>query len=261
MKKYIYFLTLIVHFLAFCQKETVKITNSITKNADSFIGTDGFGNYFFMKGSVFHKKSENLDLQYTNFALGTPSKIDIINPLKIVLFYEIFNTAILLDSQLNEIQKIDFSKTETAIIANSVGLSSSNNLWVFNNINQQLLLYNMPSSNLKNIGNIFRETPIFYQSNFNYFYWINNQNELFSISIFGSIIPFGKIKLGDNYQIINDEKIIIYSNNEFFLYDFHTKLEHKLNIVEKSFKNFYYKDQILSIFTNEEIINYKIIIP
>ena len=31
--------------------------------------------------------------------------------------------------------------------------------------------------------------------------------------------------------------------------------------IEKSFKNFYYKDQILSIFTNQEITNYKIIIP
>jgi len=31
--------------------------------------------------------------------------------------------------------------------------------------------------------------------------------------------------------------------------------------VEKSFKNFYYKDQILSIFTNQGISNYKITIP
>ena len=39
-------------------------------------------------------------------------KVDLINPLKVTLFYEEFNTVVLLDNQMNEIQKIDFSKNE-----------------------------------------------------------------------------------------------------------------------------------------------------
>jgi len=35
----------------------------------------------------------------------------------------------------------------------------------------------------------------------------------------------------------------------------------EIEILEKSFDNFYYKDQILSIFTAKEIVNYKIVTP
>ena len=105
------------------------------------------------------------------------------------------------------------------------------------------------------------ETPLFYQSNFNYFYWINSQNELFSMSIFGDIAALGKIQKGDSYQIINDQELMICRSNSFYIFDFKTKKEHKILDVEKSFKNYYYKDQILSIFTNEEITNFKIIRP
>jgi hypothetical protein len=40
------------------------------------------------------------------------TKVDLQNPLKIVLFYESFNSALLLDNQLNEIQK-NFPATQT----------------------------------------------------------------------------------------------------------------------------------------------------
>lgn len=261
MKKYFFLLALMVPFLAISQKETAEIVDSISINADKFIGRDGFDNYFYLKNEVFYKKTKKNVLQYSNFSLGNPTKVDIINPLKIILFYEKFNTIVLLDSQLNEIQKIDFSKSETELIANCVGLSSLNSIWVYNSINQQLLLYSLQSNPVKTIGNPLQEVPVFYQSNFNYFYWITNQNELFSMSIFGNMAALGNIKKGDNYQIINDHQILISLNNEFYFYDFLKKFEYQINILEKSFKNYYYQDQILSIFTDEKIINYKIIVP
>jgi hypothetical protein len=36
---------------------------------------------------------------------------------------------------------------------------------------------------------------------------------------------------------------------------------YQIDIFEKSFKKFYYKDQILSIFTDRGISNYKITLP
>jgi hypothetical protein len=49
MKKYFFLLALMVSFLAFSQKETAKIIDSISINADRFIGRDGFDNYFYLK--------------------------------------------------------------------------------------------------------------------------------------------------------------------------------------------------------------------
>lgn len=261
MKKYAFILLVMVPFWAFCQEVKVVFDKSIPIDATTFAGRDGFENYFYLKNEVFHKKSDMKEVQFANFSLGIPSKIDLTNSLKITLFFEKFNTIVLLDGQLNEIQKIDLSKATTPIIASYAGLSSLNSLWIYNTINQQLLLYNFQLNTIKNIGNPFMETPSFYQSNFNYFYWINSQNELFSMSIFGDIAALGKIQKGDSYQIINDQELMICRSNSFYIFDFKTKKEHKILDVEKSFKNYYYKDQILSIFTNEEITNFKIIRP
>jgi hypothetical protein len=45
------------------------------------------------------------------------------------------------------------------------------------------------------------------------------------------------------------------------LYDLEKGEKTQIEISEKTFKKFYYKDQILSIFTAKGITNYKITIP
>ncbi len=153
MKKYAFILLVMVPFWAFCQEVKVVFDKSIPIDATTFTGRDGFENYYYLKNEVFHKKSDTKEVQYANFSLGIPSKIDLINSLKITLFFEKFNTIVLLDGQLNEIQKIDLSKATTPIIASYAGLSSLNSLWIYNTINQQLLLYNFQLNTIKNIGN------------------------------------------------------------------------------------------------------------
>jgi hypothetical protein len=46
-----------------------------------------------------------------------------------------------------------------------------------------------------------------------------------------------------------------------FLQDLKKNRIYTIENVDKSFKKFYYKDQILAIFTDQEITNYKITIP
>jgi hypothetical protein len=46
-----------------------------------------------------------------------------------------------------------------------------------------------------------------------------------------------------------------------YRYDFVDNKSTLIEISEKTFKNFTYKDQILSIFTNQGITNYKITLP
>jgi hypothetical protein len=69
--------------------------------------------------------------------LGKITKVDLQNPLKIVLFYESFNVAPL-DNQLNEIQKINFSSNANPIVITATGIASQNQLWVYNSLNQQI---------------------------------------------------------------------------------------------------------------------------
>ena len=64
---------------------------------------------------MFYKTKDHQSLEYKNISLGKITKVDLQNPLKIVLFYENFNTAVLLDNQLNETQKINFSENTIPI--------------------------------------------------------------------------------------------------------------------------------------------------
>ncbi|MFV8327573.1 hypothetical protein [Flavobacterium sp. ZS1P14] len=235
--------------------------NHISIDADQFLGYDQFGYYYTLKDNVFSKIKDNKTLEYKNISLGKITKVDLLNPLKIVLFYENFNTVILLDNQLNETQKINFSENTIPIVANAIGIAAQNQLWIYNSLNQQIGLYDYLKNNFKNISTSFPESIIYYQSDFNTFYWIDEKNTWYSCTIFGKITKKRKISDFDSIAIINANQFIISKNNVLILEDAEKGQKFEIEILEKTFKKFCYKGQILSIFTSEGITNYKIIIP
>ena len=263
MKPLFIFLLFSCSLLIHSQIQTLKPTfiNSETIEADDFIGYDGFGNIFYIKNNVLFKKTEKSLLNYQNLALGKIKKVDILNPLKVVVFYEEFNTVVLLDKQMNEIQKIDFSKNETPIIASAIGMSGQNQLWLYNSLNQQIGLYEIATNQIKHLGIPIIENILFYQTDFNNFDWIDKQNQWFSCSVFGRVINNGKLKYQNQIQLLDKNLVLYLKENELFLFDRSSALDYKIVIIDKSFEKFYYKDQILSIFTNQGITNYKITLP
>lgn len=128
MKKSVFILFLFWNYLALGQVEKINVvkTNFIAIDADTFIGFDGFNNCFYTKDDVLFKKTDSIAVQYQNLSLGKISKVDILNPLKIAVFYGGFNSVVILDNQLNEIQKIDFSKLDTPVVASAIGISGQN---------------------------------------------------------------------------------------------------------------------------------------
>ena len=112
MKNYFLFLFVIVSTTLFSQEKSIATSLIATEflEADIFVGKDKFGFNYYIKNNVFFKKDNQELFQYKNVALGKIMKVDLLNPLKIILFYENFNTIIIVDNQLNEIQKINFSE-------------------------------------------------------------------------------------------------------------------------------------------------------
>jgi hypothetical protein len=72
------------------------------------------------------------------------------------LIYESFNSALLLDNQLNEIQKINFSSNANPIVITATGIASQNQLWVYNSLNQQIGLF-LYKKEYKTISHPFRK--------------------------------------------------------------------------------------------------------
>ena len=263
MKRYFILFFIVLYSFGYSQNEKLFATkiNQFGYNADLFLGFDQFRYYYFVKNNVFSITKNGTSLEYKNIALGEVTHIDRQNPLKIVLFYENFNTVILLDNQLNELQKINLTEITSPIIATAVGLASQNRLWIYNNLTQQIGFLDYLKNTFQTITPPFEGKIKYYESDFNSFQWIDEQLNWYSCDVFGKITTLGKIPDFDQVQIISNQSVLFTKGDLFYFYDVDKNKTSPIENVKKTFDNFYFKDQILSIFTNQEIHNYKITIP
>jgi hypothetical protein len=263
MVKQAFYLLLLFGFISFGQHQKLKTTALSTTELENktYIGFDGLGNNYYIKENVFIKEKEAKIWEYKNVALGKITSVDYVNPLQIVVFYEDFNTIITLDNQLNEIQKLNLSDIDNTIFASKVGLAAQNQFWIFNSLTQQIMLFDYLKNTSKNIGNPIQEAIQYTQSDFNNFYWIDEINNWYAVDIFGKATLLASIPPFEKIQIIDSERLLFSRNNVLYCLNNATKTVYEIEIVEKSFQNYYYKDQILAIFTNQQIKHYKIKLP
>lgn len=250
----------------FSQNKQIK-PSSISRlsiDAETFSGYDAFGYYYQIKNNVFSKIKRREVFEYKNVSLGKITKVDLQNPLKIVLFYEDFNTVVLLDNQLNKITEINFSLNNIPIVVSGIGMSTQNQLWIYNALNQQIGLFDYLKNEYKTVSTPLTETIKYYQTDFNTFYWIDKKNNWFSCDIFGKTTALGKVPEFDSIEIINNHQYFFSKANLLYFKDItdtNSSGFSEIEILEKTFDKFYYKDQILSIFTAKQIVNYKIVTP
>ncbi|WP_310379735.1 hypothetical protein [Flavobacterium sp.] len=263
MKKIILLLVFPFSFVSFCQTQNLTATVLTNKSlaADTFIGYDGLENLHFVKNDILFKQSTTELWQYRNISLGKITRVDLQNPLNIVLFYENFNTVVLLDNQLNETQKINFSENNFPINATATGIATQNRLWIYNNLTQEIGLFDYLKNTFQSITPSFQGTFMHYETDFNTFYWIDEKNDLYSCTAFGKITTMGKLPVFDQFQVISSKAVLYKNNTNLFYYTLNDNKSTLIDFDKKTFMKFQYRDQILSIFTTEGITNFKIILP
>lgn len=239
----------------------VQLIDSLTLKADTFWGKDKFGYYYYSVGSNFIKSNEHERWEFKNPNLGKIFKVDITNPLRILLFYDIYNKAIILDNQLNETLSVNFSTFSEPIFISAIGSAAQNRLWLFNANNQQIGLYDLKSNRINYLTVPGKENIKSYDSDLNYFYWLNFNNELYRCTIFGRIERFGVIDSIDSFQVVSDGRIIFKHNEGLHFYNLEKKEFEKIELHKNSIQNYSYKEQILTIFTSHQITNFKILSP
>jgi len=263
MKNPLLLLFFLCSSVAFAQQQKIALSkiNSEALKADAFVGYDSFGWKYFIVNNTFNKQKDSLILQYKNLALGKLRKVDLQNPLQIVLFYESFNTVIILDNQLNETQKIPFSENTVPIVAAAAGMASQNRLWIYNSLSQQIGLFDYLKNDYMPITVPFAGRLRYYESDFNYFYWIDDKLNRFACDVYGKVSEYGTVSDFDHFQIVNENWFFYSKADKLYAHDVKNDKNFALQIDEKTFKSFHCEAQILSIFTKEGITNYKITLP
>ena len=233
-------------------------------DVDEFLGYDSFGYSYQIRNNVFSKTKGTEVFEYKNVSLGNITKVDLQNPLKLLLYYDDFNTVLLLDNQLNKITEINFSQNAIPIVADAIGMSTQNQLWIYNALNQQIGLFDYLKNEYKTVSTPLTEPIKYYQTDFNTFYWIDKKNNWFSCDIFGKTTALGKVPDFDKIEVLNNHQYIFSKANLLYFKDIsdtNSNTISEIEVLEKTFDKFCYKDQILSIFTAKEITNYKIVTP
>jgi len=248
---------LLFYFLYGFQVTSQEIKTSLIKkealNAAIFYGVDTFGNLYYSTNNTLYKKTPTKTFQYTNFALGTISSVSIYNPLELVVFYKDFNSIIILDNTLNEIQKVAFLDKNISLVAKA----GKNELWLFNTDTQLLELYNyiaktvvaqsQPQSLLD---------PKELQGNTNNVWVKTKENELRKFNIYGTEIETVNKKIA-TYSVSKSGKIVLETGKKLYL---------KSNTLEKiklnqnlDIKHLTLVDTNLYIFDGKVIFMFKIL--
>lgn len=261
-KCFLFFLFFLISEITFSQESILaKKTGNTTLLTETFLGFDNQKNQYSIKDNVLSKQHELINYQYKNVSLGKITRVDFQNPLQILVFYNDFNTAILLDNQLNETKKIDFNLFSEAVNIDAIALSSQNQLWFFDAISSKIGLYNLTNDSFKWISTTLEHQIKHYNSNYTHFYWLNDENKFHSISIYGTIETFDYFPEFDTIQLINNEIALYTNDNQLLYYEIANNRSTKIKIGENFVTNFFFADGILAIFTQNEITNYKIILP
>jgi hypothetical protein len=264
MKPFIQILILFLFLVFSCQGQitNANLLSSEPISASRFLGIDVLSNQYYEENNILYKKNGDQIWQYKKVILGEILKIDTKNPLKIAVFFEGFNSVVLLDSQLNEIQQIAFSNINKAsIITSAVGIAAQNKLWFYDTISQKIGLFNYSNEDFKFISTPLPGNFKHYESDFNNFQWIDKDLKWYSCNLFGEIKLIRQVPDFDKIQIVNSDLILFSKGEHLYFLDFKSNKTLEVQNVNKSFEFFIYKDQILSIFTNRQIKNYKILLP
>jgi hypothetical protein len=264
MKIVIQIVSLFILVISPCKGQNASATLLSTESisANRLLAIDVLTNRYYEENGILYKSNQEQIWQYKNLAMGKIVKIDVQNPLKIAVFFEGFNSVVLLDNQLNEIQKIGFSNSnKNFIIASAIGISAQNKLWFYDTISQKIGLFNCTNEDFKFVSTPFQGNFKYYESDFNNFQWIDTELNWYSCNFFGEIKFIREVPDFEKIQIINSHLILYSKGEHLYFLDFKSNKTLEVQNVDKSFDFFIYKDQILSIFTNRQIKKYKILLP
>lgn len=255
--KYTIYLFLLLSYSICAQKA---IETSFIKKTDFksslLVAIDNFGTTYFINNNIFNKKEASKTITYNNLQLGNITTANTFNPLKINLFYKDFNTVIILDNRLAEIFKIDFNTLPKYKNVSHVSTGHDNTIWVFNQDNQKLELFDYKTRTTRAQTVPIQSTILDLKSNYNFCYLLT-KNYLYTYNYFGSLVK--KIKNNDYTELVESNGDIILKKKDSLVYlKKNSETTIPISIPDLLINVFFVTNETLYIYANEILLEYKI---
>lgn len=227
--KFIFFLGLMIP-LTSCKTQLLEAQSGLTDH-DILLKTKGYTLddlgylYLISDKNELIRYDPNLVEQYaySNERLGSLTSVDANNPLKLLLFYENYQTIIMLDNLLGEIGRYNLFDLGFNDV-NAVGISNDNNVWLYDPIDYKL-------KKIDNAGRLLVESITMYNEGLEYIrpsFLVEKGNKVFlydeghGFFLFDNLgqylykIPIKGLK---SYQIIDENTIIFLEDDKIQTYD------------------------------------------
>ena len=255
MRSTFLFLYLLVGVFSIAQPEIVH-TQSVPFKEYIPIAVLNSGEEYVLNGSTLSFFSNKGELQFSNVSLGDITSVDTFNPLKLLLLYEDFNTVLLLDNRLTEIQKIDFNAITPYRTISLASTASRNSFWYYNLENQKVELFDYRTNSTLAQTLPLQSPPLALDSDYNYCY-VLTQDFILWYNYQGSLLK--KIPNKDYNQIVAyNENIYISNGHEIATISENGLVTLALKIKDLLIKRFYLTNETLYIYDGEKLHQFQI---
>lgn len=241
------------------QELTLEKLSEDLLEATTFYAVDDYNAYYYAQRNTLHKRGNKNKYQFTALQLGKITSVDVLNPLRITVFYEESNTAVILDNTLSEIARINFSTIENFRNVSHATTASDRRLWIFNTDEQRLEIFDW------NMGKVITQFPPMEHNastlttNFN-FAWVVNESGVYHYNNYGSFITSFKLKLVSHITQSQGNVVILKDGNLEYNVGGETQFS-QIKTPDLSIKQLSLNGEILYIYDGRMLSNFRLQSP
>lgn len=236
------------------------LKNIPNKKSIQFASYDHLGAFYLISNNQISKQFEDKTYNYNNLLYGEITWIDIRNPFQILVFYKNFQSFVVLNNQLNEIQNINFTINYPELDVRIVSASNKNYYWVFDEVSKRIFIYDVGQNYLKPISVPIEFTFDDWNSNANSFF-IEANNTIYSYDIYGKVSEVSFSTAFNKVDLVSASTFVTEYQLDLFYHNLKSEQSLKINLPKKSINSFEVINEILTIFTDSEINIYKLKLP
>lgn len=211
--KHLWVLAFLYVLCASGQEQTFNLT------ADGFYGVDDFNSVYYQRNNVLYKKNEAGVQQFYDMQLGEITSVDLINPLKVLLFYKETQTVVILDNRLNENQRINLSELQPYRYFERVGLAGERRLWLHDLDQNKIEMFNYISNEVVLTTPVIKMTikDIYTDYNFCHVY---GDSKVWSYNSYGSRTDV--LEVGDEVSVMtfDFDRLLLKNEAGWKMYEF-----------------------------------------